>query len=191
MRLQVANSCDLLISASKYCLPILLTVFFVGCGSDGPQRLALHGDVDWQGEDVAAGSITFVPIDGNSGLSASSAVTNGSYAFNADNGPIAGSNRVIITFVPSKGAAMFQQKAAQKKGENNSTTDPLMNYEDPEAMIGLGEDDDPDAPKPTRQPPSPTTTSPTESSPERRGNAWRFNVDLSKKDSLRKDFTLQ
>ena len=115
-------------------------------------------------------------------------MTDGSYEFNSDNGPVAGKNRVIITFVPSKGSAMFQQKAAQKKGENQDSGDPLMNYEDPEGAIDLGPDDDTDDPNAAAQPSSANKAA---DSSNRRGNAWQFSVDLSEKDSLEKDFTLK
>ena len=164
-------------------------MFCTGCGNDGPQRLAVSGSVDWQGEDVAAGSITFVPTDGNTGPSASSAVTDGSYEFNSENGPVAGKNRVIITFVPSKGSAMFQQKAAQKRGEQQDSGDPLMNYEDPESVIDLGPDDD--AEDANAAAPASLAAGASKNSSNRRGNAWEFSVELSEKDSLQKDFTLQ
>jgi hypothetical protein len=41
----------------------LVVLLAVGCGSDGPERFPLSGDVSFQGAPVAQGSIRFVPED--------------------------------------------------------------------------------------------------------------------------------
>ena len=80
---------------SPFCLLLALAV--AGCGgSDGPQRAAVHGKVTVAGEPVEGGSITFIPVDGNSGPTAGATIDPGEYSIPAENGPVTGTNRVDI-----------------------------------------------------------------------------------------------
>ncbi|MBM82762.1 MAG: hypothetical protein CMJ78_19545 [Planctomycetaceae bacterium] len=152
----------------------------VGCGDDGPQRLAAYGKIEWNEQEIPQGSITFLPSDGNEGPSASAPVSSGRYEFTAEDGPVAGENQVIITFIPPKTQAMLKQKASQKDGELDSTAGSIPVYEDPDA------DEDEDDPAKQTEP------APAEhSSSSRSGNAWKFSVNLSEDSSLRNDFTLE
>lgn len=78
------------------CLFALLATVIVGCGSGDRQRVAVHGKVTVAGRPVEAGSIAFVPVEGNTGLTAGATIEHGEYCLPAQRGPMPGMNRVDI-----------------------------------------------------------------------------------------------
>lgn len=97
-------------------------LFLVGCGGPaGPQRVAVKGTIQVNGEPLKAGRITFQPTADSKGPSASATVTDGSYQFDASTGPVVGKNKVQIVSLPDPGfelddEAAYAQAAEQKKG---------------------------------------------------------------------------
>jgi len=57
------------------------TFALAGCGSDGPQRFRVTGEVTWQGKPVPAGMITFTPDGrkGNSGPQGAAPIRDGRF----------------------------------------------------------------------------------------------------------------
>ena len=82
----------------SFCWLLTVSVLLpVGCGGPGgPARVAVHGKVTVAGQAVPAGSISFVPTDGNTGPAAGGAIEDGQYSIPAQLGPVAGWNRIEI-----------------------------------------------------------------------------------------------
>ena len=75
-----------------------------GCGKSGVPRLALRGDVTFNGAPVPAGSVRFEPDTkrGGSGPVGYAAIVDGRYdTRNGGKGPVAGPMRVIVSGVQS------------------------------------------------------------------------------------------
>ena len=78
--------------------------FWAGCGrGDGPDRLPLHGTVTLpNGEKPSGYSISFLPVKGQPGPSATTKLTDGSYQFDRSNGPTKGPHEVTVKKISSK-----------------------------------------------------------------------------------------
>ncbi len=81
----------------------VLFIAISGCGTDttGPEREAVTGTVTREGIPIDNGSIMFKPTGG--GAAASTAITDGKYEFNKENGPVAGVQKVEIVQFPRRG----------------------------------------------------------------------------------------
>lgn len=76
---------------------VLVSLSVAGCGQESRwQRLPVSGTVTLDGEPLAGGTITFVPLKGAAGPKARTSVVDGSFEFDADRGPVAGTMRVEI-----------------------------------------------------------------------------------------------
>lgn len=77
-----------------------LMLMLCGCGG-GPKfpRAAVRGTVSVGGQPLAAGIVRFTPVDGK-GPPAVAAVSNGSYALSALEGPVVGENQIEIDGSP-------------------------------------------------------------------------------------------
>lgn len=78
--------------------PLMATVVAAaGCGgpSDGLPRQAISGSVTLDGQPVAVGSITFIPM-GFDGPPVGASIQDGAYSISAQNGPVPGIHRVAI-----------------------------------------------------------------------------------------------
>ncbi|MDB5338811.1 MAG: hypothetical protein JWN70_4430 [Planctomycetaceae bacterium] len=82
------------------CIVILVLVAIAGCGgtTSGPEREAVSGTVTREGIPVDNGTILFKPTGG--GPAASTSVKDGKYAFDKQNGPVAGRQQVEIVQFP-------------------------------------------------------------------------------------------
>ncbi|MBN2293115.1 MAG: hypothetical protein JXM70_11855 [Pirellulales bacterium] len=76
-------------------LAICLTVTFYGCGGDG--REAIEGKVTFDGQPLADGQISFLPMPGTKGPTAGAAIKNGEFQIASEGGTFAGKFRVEIT----------------------------------------------------------------------------------------------
>jgi hypothetical protein len=82
----------------RACLLACLTCLLMGCGGGGGiSRAAVDGQVSVNHVALENGTISFSPIDGNSGPTAGGGITNGSYSIHAGKGPAVGWNLVTIS----------------------------------------------------------------------------------------------
>ena len=74
------------------CVVACVACLLVGCGGDGFNRVAVSGTVTCEGFDSPAGSVIATPAQAGTDLpNASTAVTDGSFSFPAEHGPVPGS----------------------------------------------------------------------------------------------------
>ena len=105
------------------CCALLLVTS--GCGRPaGPQRVAVHGAILFDGQPLQAGQIRFVPADGTKGPSAAGSVEKGFYKFTAANGPVVGKHRVEIEAIPNA-AFELDDEAAYAKAQKEKNAVPL------------------------------------------------------------------
>jgi hypothetical protein len=77
-----------------------------GCGGGSPQgRLAISGQVTFEGQPLDQGSIQFTPLDSESGISGGAIIQNGSYTIEAEKGLAPGKYRVRIFSAEASGEA--------------------------------------------------------------------------------------
>lgn len=96
-------------------------LLLVGCsGQDGPERVPLEGIVS--AADIAGdlnGTISLMPGEETKGPAANGLIRNGLYEFTSEDGPVAGTHRVLIDVEPPRGKldAAAEQAAQQWKFE--------------------------------------------------------------------------
>ena len=81
-------------------LALAVSVCLAGCGSGGPPRYNLSGNVTWGGKPIPAGTVMLIPdgMAGNSGPAASLNIENGSVdSRSQDTGHVGGPHIVRIT----------------------------------------------------------------------------------------------
>ena len=66
---------------------VVSSMIIVGCGSDGPQRTVISGNVTYRGEPIPEGSITFAAKDSSTRTSMAAAIEDGEYRLDALGGP--------------------------------------------------------------------------------------------------------
>lgn len=82
----------------------LIAACLAGCGqAPGPQRVAISGEVLFGTEPLESGRIHFIPIEGTQGPAAVALVTDGVYSFERNNGPVVGTNKIMIESVIDPG----------------------------------------------------------------------------------------
>ena len=82
--------------------PILAAV---GCGGDeGPQRVPLSGSVTLADiPDNLQGTVSLMPEGDTKGPAANGIIMDGQYRFTSQDGPVAGSHRVLVDVEPPRG----------------------------------------------------------------------------------------
>lgn len=83
----------------RWRLPLCLTVaalLFAGCSGAGPQRAEVSGTVKINGQAVPEGAINFFPDKGTKGPEAGAAIKDGKFHIPRDQGPIVGTNRIVL-----------------------------------------------------------------------------------------------
>jgi hypothetical protein len=104
-------------------LLLLVISSLMGCGEDGPQRVAVEGKVLRKGSPLASGTVSFVPAKGTDGPAANGEIVEGVYRFTAKNGPLKGRHEVVITPVDqSKEAIMSNPEAAARTAKAEQGT---------------------------------------------------------------------
>jgi len=73
---------------------LLVSLLAIGCGSSGPPRAAVQGNVTWEGESIETGTINFIPT--GDGPAATGSIQNGEYSLPKGSGPVIGECRVEI-----------------------------------------------------------------------------------------------
>ncbi|MFM1904584.1 MAG: hypothetical protein RLZZ440_2484 [Planctomycetota bacterium] len=77
---------------------VCAAVIAIGCGSSGPVRYDVSGTVTFDGQPVPVGTITFVPVSGNTGPGGSAGIEGGRFDTAATGkGPTGGPHVAIIT----------------------------------------------------------------------------------------------
>jgi len=81
-----------------WCGALGVVVLVVGCGAEeGPERAAVSGTVNIDGEPLAEGAISFLPAEGTEGPTAGGTIEGGKFDIPKSNGVVVGKNRVEIT----------------------------------------------------------------------------------------------
>jgi hypothetical protein len=113
-----------------------------GCDSTSTRR-SISGTVSVDGKPVEKGSIMFLPDAGHRGPSASSSILGGEYQFSTDNGPTAGSHRVVIgvglSSPNSNAGAPAAQESTEPTAPASSTSAKQGPAESPSLPIKSGE----------------------------------------------------
>lgn len=94
----------------------LLVVLLAGCGSAGPPRVEVEGQVQVDGQPMFRGRISFVPVEGSVGPEAAGEIANGKYHLARIEGPIVGHLRVEIYAADEVDYALDDPKAARRAG---------------------------------------------------------------------------
>jgi hypothetical protein len=78
----------------------LLFLLLAGCGGDVEdprgQRVGVRGTVEWNGKPLDRARIVFSPAEGESKITATGSIVNGTYEIPAETGPLVGKMRVEI-----------------------------------------------------------------------------------------------
>lgn len=110
----------------------LLAIFLVGCGDDGPPRVPLEGIISAPAiVEVLNGTISLLPDGGTKGPAANGLVRDGLFKFTTEDGPVAGTHRVLIDVEPVRGKidVVAEQAAQQWKFEFKITVPAEAPYE--------------------------------------------------------------
>jgi hypothetical protein len=93
-------------------MAVLLCLMAAGCADDeGPERVAVQGEVRLGGQPLESGQIRFIPNGASVGPSAAATITQGRYEFDAETGPIVGTHRVEIEATNYLGFEMDDERA--------------------------------------------------------------------------------
>lgn len=104
-----------------------------GCSrQDGPVRIPLEGIVS--AADIAGdlnGTISLLPAEDTKGPAANGLIRNGLYEFTSEDGPVAGTHRVLIDVEPPRGKldSAAEQAALQWKFEYQITVPSVAPFE--------------------------------------------------------------
>ena len=86
----------------KPCL-VLLSLLALGCGSEPFQRGAVNGQVTFDGQPIANGTIVFVPTHTGPGASATGDIVAGKFTIPVKQGPSLGIHRVEVLAMRNNG----------------------------------------------------------------------------------------
>ena len=100
------------------CLASLLPV--IGCGGgEGPERIAVSGEVRRGGQPLTNASISYLPDAGHAGPAATTGIIDGQYRFTTQTGPVAGPHRVVIRL--SAPGNVFREKDEKRPASGPSS----------------------------------------------------------------------
>ncbi|HEY4262539.1 MAG TPA: hypothetical protein VGM98_20420 [Schlesneria sp.] len=94
---------------------LVIALVAIGCGSSGPPRAALSGEVTLDGAPVSEGTIAFLPTADTKGASTGGAIKDGKYSISAANGPTYGKYKVQIRW-PKKTGKQIEMGSPAPKG---------------------------------------------------------------------------
>jgi hypothetical protein len=75
----------------------------LGCSSGGLRTAAVSGTVTLNGQPVAEGSITFIPVEGTTGPERGAVIKDGQYSIPQAKGVVVGKNRVELRSIQKSG----------------------------------------------------------------------------------------
>ncbi len=75
---------------------MLFAALMIGCGSDGPERVVVTGEVTYQGKPLEKGQIRFEPAPGNKAPPSGGFILDGRYTIDAKGGVPLGPHKVTI-----------------------------------------------------------------------------------------------
>ncbi len=105
---------------------VVVCLAVAGCGGpDGPERVAVAGNVTLDGVALAKGSIRFVPQRPAAGPRAGGLIVDGRYKIERDHGPVVGTMRVEIW--PDDAELFRQVFAAHSRNRKREPADILAN----------------------------------------------------------------
>lgn len=105
MRVRRSRTANIHWNAPWWFLAVLL-VFAAGCGRN-TGKVSIGGDVSYDGQPVASGTIIFTPVEGTQGPSTGAGIEGGRYQVPAQKGPLAGGRyKVEITALRKTGKAL-------------------------------------------------------------------------------------
>lgn len=92
-----------------------LSVLFTGCGPpyDGERRYPLSGTATYEGQPIDLGSITLLPLDGNSKSHSGGVITDGKYSIPEEKGPNAGKYRVEMHWLKRTGKQLLDRESGE------------------------------------------------------------------------------
>jgi hypothetical protein len=107
------------------CLAATAAATLAGCGQRGPARAPIQGKVTIGGQPLTAGRILFTPIAPNQGPAASARIAAGEYKLSANEGPVAGQNRVEVEADLNLGFPIDDEAAFAKRGRRPLPPNPI------------------------------------------------------------------
>lgn len=108
-----------------FALLVLLSATFLGCGEAGPERAEVAGKVTFEGEPIASGMISLLPIEGTKGPAVGGPINNGTYRLSVKEGPCLGKHRVEISATRTTGR---QVKAGSGADNPDALVDEIEMY---------------------------------------------------------------
>jgi hypothetical protein len=106
----------------------MLLAAWVGCQPGGPARMQLRGDVSYNGEAIADGTVSFIPHDKDAGPPITGVIQNGAYAIPAEEGPTIGSYRVEIEGFRKTGKQIPDMITPLAPGQSRGVIDEKQPY---------------------------------------------------------------
>ena len=82
---------------------VVLALLALGCGSEPFQRGTVNGQVTFDGQPIATGTIVFIPTHTGPGASASGEIVAGKFSIPRKTGPSLGSHRVEVLAMRDNG----------------------------------------------------------------------------------------
>lgn len=111
---------------------VWLVVVAIGCTSE-TGRVPLQGKVNVEGEPLKRASISFIPADGPA---ANGEVVDGRYEFTAADGPVPGTQKVIIDSIIVDKFSQEPSRRWEHEGKVRNSAPFELNFELPAASSG-------------------------------------------------------
>lgn len=115
-----------MVQALLRCCLLLIGLAMTGCSSSTLERVAARGAVQFDGRPLAAGKITFLPIDGTKGPAAVATITDGFYEFDRATGPVIGRHRVEIEALVDPGFPLDDEAAYARAAAKTTAGKPVL-----------------------------------------------------------------
>jgi hypothetical protein len=115
---------------------LLATSLALGCGREGPERVAVQGTVTVDGQPLKSGFITFTPMEGTEGPKASAEIAEGKFELDRDRGPMIGKLRVEVRAEQDLGIALDDPEEFDAKAPRVLPRNPIPpQYNDRSTLV--------------------------------------------------------